>query len=60
MLGTLSLVLSSVAFFMAAYFIKRYLENMGIPKGMTRGLVVICLAVLISYSVAWIVDWLAT
>ena len=45
---------------MAAYFIKRYLENMGIPKGMTRGLVVICLAVLISYSVAWIVDWLAT
>jgi len=56
----LSLVLSSVAFFMAAYFIKRYLENMGIPKGMTRGLVVICLAVLISYSVAWIVDWLAT
>ena len=56
----LSLVLSSVAFFTAAYFIKRYLENMGIPKGMTRGLVVICLAVLISYSVAWIVDWLAT
>jgi hypothetical protein len=56
----LSLVLSTVVFFMAAYFIKRYLENMGIPKGMTRGLVVFCLSVLISYSVAWIVDWLAT
>jgi hypothetical protein len=56
----LSLVLSTVAFFMAAYFIKRYLENMGIPKGMTRGLLVFSLAVLISYSVAWIVDWLAT
>jgi hypothetical protein len=56
----LSLVLSTVAFFMAAYFIKRYLENMGIPKGMTRGLVVFCFAALISYSVAWIVDWLAT
>jgi len=56
----LSLVLSTVAFFMAAYFIKRYLEDMGIPKGMTRGLLVFSLAVLISYSVAWIVDWLAT
>jgi len=33
---------------------------MGIPKGMTRGLVVFCLAMLISYGVAWIVDWLAT
>jgi hypothetical protein len=56
----LSLVISTVVFFMAAYFIKQYLENMGIPKGMTRGLVVFCLAILISYGVAWIVDWLAT
>ena len=55
----LSIVLSTVAFFMAAYFVKRYLENMGISKGMTRGLVVFCLAALISYGVAWIVDWLA-
>jgi hypothetical protein len=56
----LSLVLSTAAFFIAAHFIKRYLENMGIPKGMTRGLVVFCLAVLISYTVASVVDWLAT
>ena len=56
----LSVVISTVVFFMAAYFIKQYLENMGIPKGMTRGLVVFCLAMLISYGVAWIVDWLAT
>jgi len=56
----LSLVISTVVFLMAAYFIKRYLENMGIPKSMARGLVVFCLAILISYGVAWIVDWLAT
>lgn len=56
----LSLVMSTVVLFVAAYFIKRYLEDRGIPKSMARGLVVFCLAILISYGVAWIVDWLAT
>jgi hypothetical protein len=56
----LSIVLSTVAFFLAAYFIKRYLEDMGIPKSMTRGVLVFCLALIISYGVAWIVDWFAT
>jgi len=28
----LSLVLSTLAFFIAGYFIKRYLDDMGIPK----------------------------
>jgi hypothetical protein len=53
----LSLVLSAVAFFVAAYFIKRYLDDMGIPKGMTRSLVVFCGAAVISYGVAFIVGW---
>lgn len=55
----LSLVLSTVAFFIAAYFIKRYLDDVGIPKDMTRSLVIFCGAVVISYGVAFIVGWVA-
>jgi hypothetical protein len=52
----LSLALSTVAFFVASFFIKRYLEDMGIPKGMTRGLVVFVLALAAAYGVAFLVD----
>jgi len=51
-----SFFLSSFAFFIAAYFIRRYLEDMGIPKGMTRSFVVFVLAIMIAYGVGWIVD----
>jgi len=53
----LSLVLSTVAFFVASYFIQRYLVDMGIPKSMTRSLVIFCLALAIAYGVAFIVEW---
>jgi hypothetical protein len=55
----LSLVISTVAFFVAAYFIKRYLNGMDIPKGMTRSIVVFTLALAISYGVALVVEWIA-
>ena len=55
----LSLVISTVAFFVAAYFIKRYLDGMDIPKGMTRSIVVFTLALAISYGVALVVEWIA-
>jgi hypothetical protein len=55
----LSLVFSTVAFFIASYFIKRYLDGMDIPKGMTRSLVVFTLALAVSYGVALVVDWIA-
>ena len=55
----LSLVVSTVAFFVAAYFIKRYLNGMDIPKGMTRSIVVFTLALAISYGVALVVEWIA-
>ena len=54
----LSLVLSTVAFFIAAYFAKRYLDDMGMPKGTTRSLSIFCAAAAISYLVAFIVDWI--
>ncbi len=55
----LSLVISTVAFFIAAYFIKRYLIGMDIPKGMTRSIVVFTLALAIAYGVALVVEWIA-
>jgi hypothetical protein len=54
----LSLIVSTIAFFVAAYFIKRRLEEMGIPKGMTRGISVFVLALVLAYGAAWIVDLL--
>ncbi|HEY6721543.1 MAG TPA: hypothetical protein VI363_07900 [Burkholderiales bacterium] len=55
----LSLVVSTVAFFVASYFIKRYLDEMGLPKTVVRGLVVFVLALAVAYGVAFIVDWAA-
>jgi hypothetical protein len=51
-----SLVLSTIAFFVASFYIKRYLDGMGVPKTMTRGLVVFVLALAIAYGAAFIVD----
>jgi hypothetical protein len=55
----LSLVLSAVAFFVASYFLKRYLDDMGLPKGATRSILVFCLAAILAYGVAFIFDWIA-
>jgi hypothetical protein len=56
----LSLVLSTVAFFVASYYARRYLDDMGLPKGTTRSLWIFCIAAAVSYLVAFIVDWIAT
>ena len=53
----LSLVLSTIVFFVASYFIKRYLDGIDIPKSMTRSLVIFCLALAVSYGVAVVVDF---
>ena len=53
----LSLVFSTIAFFVASYFIKRYLDEIGIPKTLVRGLVVFVLALAAAYGVAFIADW---
>ena len=54
-----SLVASTVAFFVASYFIKRWLEDNDIPKGMARGLLVFSLALAVSYGVGWVVQHIA-
>ena len=55
----LSFFLSTVAFVVAGWYIRRYLENIGIPKTMLRGFVVFVLALAVAYAVAALVDAIA-
>ena len=51
-----SLLLSTIAFVIASYFTKRWLDDMGIPKTMTRSIVIFVAAALVAYGVAFVVD----
>ncbi len=51
-----SIVISTVVYFIAAFFIKRRLVEMGIPKGITRGMVIFVLAAAVAYGAAYLVD----
>ena len=53
----LSLIVSTVAYFIASHYIKRYLDAMDAPSGFTRSALTFCAAVLIAYGVAFAVDW---
>ena len=55
----LSFFVSTFAFIIGGFFIRRYLEELGIPKTFTRGIVVFVLALMLSYGVAFIVDQVA-
>lgn len=52
-----NLVISTIVFFIAAWYIHRYLDEQGIPKGMTRGISVFALASLVSWGAGVAVDW---
>lgn len=54
-----SLIASTIAFFVASYFIKRWMDDNDIPKGMMRSLSIFTLAIAISYGVAWLVGQIA-
>lgn len=51
-----SIVISTIAYFVAAFFIKRWLDGMDILKTMTRSLVIFVGAAVVSYGVAFVVD----
>ena len=53
----LSLIISTIAFFVASWYLKNYLDDMEIPKGMTRGILVFTLAAAVSWGVAAAVNW---
>lgn len=56
----LSLIVSTIAYFVAAHYINRWLDEMQVPKGFTRSVVVVCAALIVAYAVAIGVDWLAS
>jgi hypothetical protein len=49
----LSIVISTIAFFVASYYIKRWADDNDIPKGITRSSIFI-LAIALAYGVAWV------
>ena len=53
-----NLIISTIAFFISAWYFHRYLEAQGIPKGMTRKLLVFALASLVSWGAGEAVDWI--
>jgi len=53
----LNLIISTIVFFVAAWFVNRYLDGQEIPKGMTRGVLVFVLASLVSWGAGAMVDW---
>ncbi len=52
-----NLIISTIVFFITAWYIHRYLDEQGISKGMTRGLLVFMLASLVSWGAGEIVEW---
>jgi hypothetical protein len=55
----MSLVISTIAFFVASYFLKRWADDNDIPKGMTRNISILVVAIALSYGAAWVVDKVA-
>ena len=52
-----NLIVSTIVFIIAAWYVHRYLDEQEMPKGMTRGLLVLTLASLVSYGSGEAVDW---
>jgi len=52
-----NLIISTIVFFIAAWYAHRYLDEQGIPKGMTRGMLVFVLASLVAWGAGEVVDW---
>lgn len=55
----LSLVVSTIAFFVASYYMKRWADDNDIPKGMTRNVSIAVAAIAVSYLIAWVIDKVA-
>ena len=52
-----NIIISTIVFVIAAWWIRRYLDAQGLPKGMTRGLLVFILAYAVSWASGELVDW---
>lgn len=54
-----NLIASTLAFFVAALYIGRYLDGQSIPEGRTRGILVFTLASVISWGAGEVADKIA-
>jgi hypothetical protein len=52
-----NVVISTVVFVIAAWYLHRLLDENGMPKGFTRGLLVFVLAYVVSWASGELVDW---
>ena len=52
-----NLIISTIVFFIVAWYINRYLDEQGIPRGMTRGILVFAIGSLLSWGSGEVVDW---
>lgn len=52
-----NMIISTIVFMIAAWYLRRYLDGQGIPKGMTRNLLVLVLAYVVSWAAGGVVDW---
>ena len=52
-----NIIISTIVFIIAAWYIRRLLDAYGIPKGIARGLVVFVLAYVVSWVSGEVVDW---
>lgn len=53
----LGLILSTIAFFVASFYLSRYLDAQGINKGLTRSVLVFFLATIVSIGTSSVVDF---
>lgn len=53
----LNLFVSTVAFFIAVWYLRRYLDEQGIPRGATRSILVFTLASVVSWMAGEAVDF---
>lgn len=54
-----SFFISSFAFFVTGYFVKRKLEEWDIPGGITRATVIFVVAAFVAYAAGYVVDLIA-
>jgi hypothetical protein len=52
-----NLIISTFVFFISAWYLNRFLDEQGIPKGMTRGILVFVLASLAAWGTGELADW---
>ncbi len=52
-----NIIVSSIVFVIAAWYVRRKLDEHGFPKGIARGLLVFVLAYIVSWASGALIDW---